>query len=241
MIGILGGMGPLATVDLMRKIVELTPALRDQDHVPVVVVSDPRVPDRVGPALGRSSVSPVPAMQAGIAALERAGADCIAIACNTAHYWYDELQSGTGLPILHIVDAVAHELRAHAGGGPVALLATSATLMTRLYHDRLAQHGFACIEPGEAEQESLIHAAIILVKQNRAREAGPLLLEAIERMRVRGAHSVVLACTELPVALSAVAPPAEPVIVDATAALAQACLSWWKGRDAAEPPAVAAE
>lgn len=241
MIGILGGMGPLATVDLMRKLVELTPALRDQDHVPVVVVSDPRVPDRVGPALGRSSVSPVPAMQAGIAALERAGADCVAIACNTAHYWYDDLQSATRLPILHIVDAVAQELRTQGGAGPVGLLATTATLTTRLYHDRLAEHDFDCVVPSETEQEDLVHAAIALVKQNRCTEAGPLLLDAIERLRSRGAQAVVLACTELPVALSCVTPPSEPVIVDATAALAQACLSWWKGRSAAEPPAVAAE
>ena len=241
MIGILGGMGPLATVDLMRKLVELTPAMRDQDHVPVVVVSDPRVPDRVGPALGQPSASPLPAMQAGIAALERAGAECVAIACNTAHYWYDEMQSATRLPILHIVDAVAQELRDRVGTGPVGLLATEATHATRLYHDRLAQHGFECLQSTADEQRSLVNETITFVKRNQSDQAAPLLLQAIEQLRSRGARAVVLACTELPVALSCAAAPSQPVIVDATAALASACLAWWKGRLPADHSAIAAE
>ena len=85
MIGVLGGMGPAATLDFMAKLLRLTPAERDQDHVPLVVVSDPRVPDRVGPILRGRGESPLAALQAGVRRLERAGARCIAIPCHTAH------------------------------------------------------------------------------------------------------------------------------------------------------------
>ncbi len=122
MLGVLGGMGPAATVDFMAKLIRLNPAERDQDHLPVIVLSDPRVPDRVGPVVDGRGRSPLPALRAGVGALERAGAQAIAIPCHTAHHWYAQLAAATSLPILHIVDAVLAELveaRAAAGAtGP---------------------------------------------------------------------------------------------------------------------------
>lgn len=91
MIGVLGGMGPAATVDFLAKLVRLTPAHRDQDHIPVVVVSDPRVPDRVGPIMQGHGPSPLDALCRAISTLEQAGAACIAIPCHTAHFWYDQM------------------------------------------------------------------------------------------------------------------------------------------------------
>src|SRR4051812_14632246 len=101
-LGVLGGMGPLATVDFLKKLIEETPATRDQDHVPVVVYSVPQIPDRPG-AILEATESPLPAMLEGVRVLKGAGAAALAIACNTAHYWYDEL-SAEGVPVVHIAD-----------------------------------------------------------------------------------------------------------------------------------------
>jgi aspartate racemase len=132
LIGILGGMGPLATVDLMKKIIQQTPVRRDQDHVPLVVWSVPQVPDRQH-ALRGEGASPLPAMLEGIAALNGAGATRIAIACNTAHYWFDQLSAASAAPILHIADVTLDALiaphRANASGAaqaPHALVAFNA-------------------------------------------------------------------------------------------------------------------
>lgn len=94
LIGVLGGMGPLATIDFMQKVIDATPAERDQDHVPLIVYSVPQIPDRVGAACAGTD-EPLPAMLAGIRTLEKAGVEAIAIACNTAHAWYDQLAAST--------------------------------------------------------------------------------------------------------------------------------------------------
>jgi aspartate racemase len=226
MIGVLGGMGPAATLDFMAKLVRLTPAEREQDHLPLVVVSDPRVPDRVGPILNGVGESPLGAMQEGVRRLERAGASCIAIPCHTAHAWYDPLAAATPLPILHIVDATLAELdRLAVPRGPLGLLATAATLRAGLYQERLAAAGHPALLPSDEVMAAAVLPAIALVKRARAAEAAPLLQQAVEHLRAAGAGRVLLACTELPVALDA-AP--HPACIDATEALARSCLAWWQ-------------
>lgn len=228
MLGVLGGMGPAATVDFLAKLTRLTPAARDQEHVPVVVVSDPRVPDRVGPVLRGEGESPLPAMVAGLRALERAGATGVAIPCHTAHVWYDELAAATALPILHIADAALAELeRRGAPGRTIGLLATAATLRAGLYQERLARAGYRCLEPPDEVMRGAVLPAIALVKRDRARAAAPLLAAAVARMKQAGAGRVLLACTELPVALAAL-PSGAAACVDATAALARACIVWYR-------------
>ncbi|WP_309139629.1 amino acid racemase [Siccirubricoccus sp. G192] len=108
-LGVLGGMGPLASAQFMARLTLLTPAERDQDHIPALLWSDPRVPDRTAARLGGGE-DPLPALLRGLRGLEAAGCGAIAIPCNTAHGWFDALQAATGLPILHIVDAAAAEL-----------------------------------------------------------------------------------------------------------------------------------
>ena len=103
-LGILGGMGPEAAIDLQLKILRRTSAQRDRDHLPVVTWNIPQIPDRTAAILGQA-LSPLPAMTDGVMALERLGAQNIVIACNTAHHWHSELQSAVPIPILHIVDA----------------------------------------------------------------------------------------------------------------------------------------
>jgi aspartate racemase len=229
-IGILGGMGPAATVDFMAKLTRLTAAEREQDHLPLVVVSDPRVPDRVGPILEGRGESPLPHMLAGVRRLERAGATCIAIPCHTAHFWYDPLAAETELPVLSILDAVLAELvRRQVPKGPLGLLATAATLHAQLYQPRLEAAGYACLAPDQATMAGLVLPAIRLVKQNRTGDAAPLLCRAVDTLRARGAGMTVLACTELPLAWAAAAePPAD--CLDATEALARLVAAWYRQR-----------
>src|SRR5689334_7763772 len=103
-LGVLGGMGPLASAQFMARLTLLTPAAHDQDHVPAVLWSDPRVPDRTAARLA-GGADPLPWLLRGIRGLEAAGCGAIAIPCNTAHGWYEPMQAATRLPILHIVEA----------------------------------------------------------------------------------------------------------------------------------------
>ena len=229
MIGVLGGMGPAATVDFLAKLIRLTPARRDQDHVPVVVVSDPRVPDRIGPIMEGCGPSPLDALRRGIRTLEQAGAACIAIPCHTAHFWYDQMVASARVPILHIVDAVLADLaRDDAAQGPVGLLATAATLEAGFYQERLGAAGYDCAVPAADVTTMCVLPAITLVKHDRADDAASLLCRAVDHLRMRGARTVLLACTELPLALAAVPDP--PACVDATEALARACIAWHRAQ-----------
>ena len=225
MIGVLGGMGPAATVDFLAKLIRLTPADQDQDHVPVTVLSDPRIPDRMAAVLEGRGPSPLDALRRGIRTLEQAGAACIAIPCNSAHFWYDELLETSNVPILHIADTVLADLARRDGvDSPVGLLATAATLEAGFYQERLSGAGYACTLPAADVTASCVLPAIALVKRDRAVDAAPLLARAVDHLIERGARSVLLACTELPLALAAMcdAPPC----LDATEALARACIAW---------------
>lgn len=129
------------------------------------------------------------------------------------------------VPILHIADAALADLaRRGAADGSVGLLATAATLEAGFYQERLAAAGYACAVPAAEVMASYVLPAIALVKQDRAGDAAPLLCRAVEHLTRRGARTVLLACTELPLALAAVPDP--PACVDATEALARACIAW---------------
>ena len=128
LLGVLGGMGPLATVEFLRKLIEHTPARVDQEHIPCITYSVPQVPCRVTAILD-GGPSPLPAMLKGINVLERAGVSAIAIPCVTAHHWFDEMTAATRLPILHIAKATIEVLATNADPGHcVGVLATRATL-----------------------------------------------------------------------------------------------------------------
>jgi aspartate racemase len=224
-LGVLGGMGPLAGATFMQRLTLLTPALRDQDHIPSVLWSDPRVPDRTAARLAGGQ-DPLPALMRGIRGLEAAGCGAIAIPCNTAHGWFDAMQAGTRLPILHIVEAAADELlRLGVTAGPVGLMATKGTLAMRLYQDRLEGRGYRMLVPTEAEMDSTIMPAIDAVKANRVAEAYAPLAAAALALVERGARAVVLGCTEIPLGMAA--GPALPFpVADTIDALARAAVAW---------------
>ncbi|WP_135466954.1 cysteate racemase [Crenalkalicoccus roseus] len=227
-LGVLGGMGPLASAHFMLRLTLLTPAERDQDHIPAILWSDPRVPDRTAARLAGGE-DPLPALLRGVRGLEAAGCGAIAIPCNTAHGWFAPLQAATPLPILHIVDAAAEELRRLGiGGGKVGVMGTAGTLAMNLYQDRLEARGYACLVPGPEEMRRLVTPAIALVKANRVAEAYAPLAEAARALAARGARAVVLGCTEIPLGIAA--GPALPFpVADTIDALARAAIAWARG------------
>ena len=220
MLGVLGGMGPLATVDFMAKVVGHTPATRDQEHIPAIICSACDIPDRTAAILGRGP-DPLPAMRRALRRLERSGATVIAIPCNTAHAWHSALQARSSARILHIVDAVGEQLDAMAHTGAVGLLATTGTVEARLYQQRLSARGLDCLAPDPAGQAAIMRA-IGWVKAGEVACAQPILVAEATRLAQRGCAAVIMACTEVPIALAG--QTLSVASIDATDALARACV-----------------
>lgn len=225
LLGVLGGMGPLATVDFLKKLIEETPATRDQDHIPVIAYSVPQIPDRPPAIIGQGE-SPLPYMLEGIRKLKAAGAQAIAIACNTAHFWHDDLVKQGGLPILHIADAACVALP-DQNAQRVGLLATTGTVAAGFYQSRFSARGIECLLSSGDEQQSLVTPAIECVKRNDLAWAHALATQAARHLLDRGAQSIVMGCTELPLAIEHQAADVSAHCVDATRALARACVAWW--------------
>ena len=230
-LGVLGGMGPLATVDFLGKIVALTPARRDQDHLPMLVRFCPEVPDRTA-ALCGGGPSPLPGLVAAARALEASGADCLAMPCNTAHAWHAQVQRSVAIPVLHIVDATVQKLGSLAYSGPVGLLATNGTLASGIYPSR-AGHSVGWLTPDAEMQEFSVMRGIRAVKAGDVAEGARLLRDAAQALIDRGAASIVMACTEIPIAMSGQS--AGVPLVDPGTALAKACLAWCSAARAAPP------
>ncbi|MCP4691149.1 MAG: aspartate/glutamate racemase family protein, partial [Desulfobacterales bacterium] len=152
-IGIIGGMGPEATLDLYGKIIRATPAEKDQDHLRVIIDSNPKVPDRTPAIIGRGE-NPVPVMVESGKTLERAGVDFIVIPCISAHFFLDDLQKALGAPILSVFAAVAERIvTRHPDVKRVGLLATSGTISGGKFEARLMQNGIITMAPDSENQQ----------------------------------------------------------------------------------------
>lgn len=231
-VGVLGGMGALATVDFLHKLVEATPASCDQEHVPLLVRFCPEVPDRVEALLGKGP-SPESALVAAARGLERGGAQCLVMACNTAYAWHDAIARALSIPILHIVDAALNQLGRPGASGAVGLLATTGTLRSRIYQSR-SGNDVSWITSSDLEQEQWVMPGIRAIKADRLAEGTRLLKLAAQALVGRGAQRIVMGCTEIPIALAGqdIGVPC----VDSTLALARACVAW---AGATTPAAVA--
>lgn len=201
LVGVLGGMGPAATVDFMAKLTSLTEAACDQEHVPVIVLSDPRVPDRSA-AICNQGPSPLPALHNGLAVLEAAGAGMIAIPCNTSHFWYETLAAATAIPIVSIIEAtIAEASRVTSEGGRVGIIATAGAIVGRVYQQPLEHTGYVAETLDEGVRHDLVEGGIRAVKAGAIDHGRQLLESAIEAFAQAGCESVILGCTEASVAL----------------------------------------
>jgi len=220
LIGVLGGMGPAASVDLYAKVVALTRAASDRDHVRLVLDGDPVVPDRQAAVAG-TGPSAGPAIVAKALRLKAAGAEVLAMACHAAHAYQADVEAATGLPFVSLVEVAVEAARAAAPAAAAAgLLATPATLTARLYEGPAAAAGLALVTPDDLRdgRERLMD----LVWRVKAGDLGPDVRAGMRELAAAlvaaGAGVVVAACTEVPLVLGEddVAVP----LVDATAALA---------------------
>ena len=221
-IGILGGMGPLATADLFQKIVLLTKADTDREHIRVYIDSNANIPDRTAAILSGGE-NPVPEMASALRHLEACGADCIIMPCNTAHYFLPRLQAMTEIPFLSILTAAAEACKAQFPGKTVGILATRGTLAANLYQEALVQAGVPYLVPDTSAQDALRRVIYDGVKAGKGPDSYRAdFLTVLEQMSAGGAEVFLLGCTELPLAAEAlnIALPT----VDPTAELAKASI-----------------
>ncbi|MEJ5359865.1 MAG: amino acid racemase [Desulfobacterales bacterium] len=205
-IGVLGGMGPEATLAFYSWILRLTPAERDQDHLRVLIDSNPRIPDRTA-ALLHGGPSPVPAIREGIAALRRAGADFVVIPCVSAHAFLEEIRAAAELPIVSLFDVTAEAIRTrHPGIRRLGLLATTGTIRAGALQRRLAREGLETLVP-PAEGQEIVMRTIYGVKAAAGEADRGRLREAVravaDRLLSAGAEGVIAGCTEIPLVLGA--------------------------------------
>ncbi len=203
-VGILGGMGPAATADLFARIVRATPAQADQEHLHILVESNPAVPDRTAAILA-GGPDPLPLLQAGIRKLAAQGAELIAIPCNAAHHYLPRLLSVVSCPVLDMIDETAQAIRkSHGAAVTVGVLATSGTLACGLYQKALTATGLQCLTPEKSDIELLMQ---IIYGPAGIKAIGPSpdsrsrLQRMCQDLAVRGAEVFLLGCTELPLVL----------------------------------------
>lgn len=223
-IGILGGMGPLATADLFRKIVTMTKAGCDNEHIRIYIDDNASIPDRTAAILSGGQ-DPTPIMADSLRKLEACGADCIIMPCNTAHYFLPRLQAMTEVPFLSMLEATAKTCAKTFPGKTAAILATKGTLATGLYEEALKAQGVAYLVPNAEEQDALMRVIYDGVKADAAPEAYRADMEGVmETLAARGADYFILGCTELPVAAELLA-LTQPMI-DPTTELAKAAITF---------------
>ena len=221
-IGILGGMGPLATADLFQKIVLLTKADTDREHIRVYIDSNANIPDRTAAILSGGE-DPVPEMASALRHLEACGADCIIMPCNTAHYFLPRLQAMTEIPFLSILTAAAEACKAQFPGKTVGILATRGSLAADLYQKALAQAGVPYLIPDAPAQDALMRVIYDGVKAGKGPDSYRAdFLTVLEQMSAGGAEVFLLGCTELPLAAESL--KITLPTVDPTAELAKAAI-----------------
>lgn len=235
-VGIVGGVGPAATVDFMSKIVRATPAGRDQEHIKLLVDHNPQIPDRTASLIG-DGPDPTIALYSACKKLEAGGADAIAIPCNTAHAFVERIQSHLGIPIINMLHETVEHLKArHPSRKTVGLLATSGTVKSRVYHQAAERAGIALIVPDEAHQALVMEAIYGPQGVKAGFTTGKCredLLAAMEHLASRGAEAMILGCTELPLIVAgqddfALGGRKLPVL-DPTEILARKCVSISRG------------
>lgn len=238
-IGVIGGMGPYAGLDLLRKIFDLTNASTDQEHLPVALLSFPgRIRDRSTFLFDGTGENPAEAIARIALQLDQLGAVVVGIPCNTAHApaIFDVVQqrldeAGAGLKLLHMIREAAQHLRRETEGVErIGILSTLAVYRLGMYRKTLSAHGFEPILPDDNVQENIVNRTIFDASYGIKAQANPVsgiarqsLMNAIGHLKEKGAEAVILGCTELPLAI-----PEDEVdgiaVIDPTAVLARALI-----------------
>ncbi|HOJ40457.1 MAG TPA: amino acid racemase, partial [bacterium] len=183
--GVIGGVGPAATVEFLKRVMELTPARCDQEHLHLLVDHCPSIPDRTAAILGQGE-SPVPALVASARRLEKMGADFIVIPCNTATYFLPPVRQKISLPIYTPVSALVKILKGQTAGlKRLALLATTGTVAAGIYQRKLAGTGLKLVLPDRNQQEEVMQAIYAVKAGRELRSVRKILLKVVAEMKQR--------------------------------------------------------
>jgi len=227
-VGVIGGLGPEATVDLMRRVIEATPAKDDADHIRMIVDNNPKIPSRIKALIEGTGESPAPLMAEMARKLAAFGADFLVIPCNTAHFYYDDICAAVDIPILNMVDlTVENVLQENPFIQTAGLLASEAVLRTRLYQRRFDERGVKQIRPS-SELQTRIMTSIRKIKVGKYQEEDKRVLQiAAEELMSRKAEVLIVACTELSIISDSI--DVEVPIYDASQVLAEGIVRVVKG------------
>ena len=200
-VGILGGMGPEATVDLFSNIVAETSVESDNDHLRIIIDNNPKMPSRQDAILNEGE-DPGPAMVETARNLERAGADFIIIGANTAHYFYDYVKNAVDIPVLHIIDeAVLETNRKVENVKKVGVLAASGAMKTKMWQNSFNRSDIEVVEVPDEIQEMVQNSIFSFRLVGLNNENEEMLLKAAKFLIDNGAEAIILGCTETPLIL----------------------------------------
>lgn len=205
-VGVIGGMGPEATVDFMRRVIRSTPANDDSDHIRMIVDNNPKIPSRIKALIDGTGESPGPAMAKMAVNLASQGAGVIVIPCNTAHFYYDEVSAAVEIPVLNMIDLTVEAVISENPEIKTAgLLASDAVIKTGLYAKAFQDRSISLCIPSPRFQENLM-SSILRIKRG---DVGPGvkdgLTTAADDLIKQGARVLLVACTELSIIADGVA------------------------------------
>jgi len=200
-IGILGGMGPEATIDLYYRIIKATPASKDQDHIKTIIYSNPKIPDRTKAILSEGR-SPLPELVSTASAIKRAGADFIIIPCNTAHYFINDLRKKIDIPIIHMINLTSTFLTyKYPFLKCIGLLATDGTIQTGIYNESFRNEDIKIILPSDNTQKLVMSAIYDHIKLGKL-ESGKNILNFVSNDLIEsGVEILITGCTEISLVL----------------------------------------
>lgn len=225
-LGVLGGVGPLATAYFMEAVIKKTPAKTDQEHLPIIVFNDPQIPDRTRYILDHTQPSPAPEMLTVAKQLQAAGADFMAIPCNTAHYFYEAISAAVDIPVLNIMEETATRISDAIGAGStVGLMATEGTLQSNVFQSYFEQRGLNTLAPSDEERQKLMKLIYDGVKGGQPYRPQDLL-DIANSLHERGCDAVVVGCTELSVIYQNL-PDCPPWLYDSLDILAERCVRYY--------------
>ena len=218
-VGVIGGVGPMATVYYMQRVIEMTKAGCDQEHINMLVFNDCDSPDRTAFIMEKSPDNPLPVMVEDAKRLEAAGCEFVVIPCNTAHYFYDELEQAVEIPVVNIVEETIRYAKARVQDlSCVGIMATTGTIVTGTYQKYAERAGLSFAVPDEDEQDLLMQIIYDGVKAGK-----PVPRADFDRvanhLRAKGAQCLILGCTELSV-LKRDLPINDPDVLDSIDVLA---------------------
>ena len=223
-VGVLGGMGPDATVDFMDKVIAATPAGSDQQHIHMLVDHNPHVPDRTAAILG-DGTDPGPVLATMAQQLQQVGADFLVMPCNTAHAFQSAIEVALGVPFVSIIDETVAACDSYEA---VGLLATHGCLASGIYEKALSAAGVAAVVPDDVETQAFMKLLAQIKQGNRGPEVGAGMVALAEALIARGARAVIAGCTEIPLVLDS--SMLEVPLISSTDILAEATVAYALGR-----------